>query len=41
MKISEILHRSAIIADLKSNDKKGVLEELADAVIRYGKYRLS
>ncbi len=32
MKISEILHRSAIIADLKSNDKKGVLEELAAAV---------
>lgn len=32
MKISEILHRSAIIADLKSNDKKGVLEELAVAV---------
>ena len=32
MKISEILHRSAIIADLKSNDKKGVLEELATAV---------
>ena len=32
MKISEILHRSAIIANLKSNDKKGVLEELAAAV---------
>ncbi len=32
MKISEILHRSAIIADLKSSDKKGVLEELAAAV---------
>jgi len=32
MKISEILHTSAIIADVKSNDKKGVLEELAAAV---------
>ena len=34
MKLSEILHRDAVIADLKSSDKKGVLEELATAVSR-------
>ena len=32
MKISEIIHKDAIIANLKSTDKKGVLEELAVAV---------
>lgn len=32
MKISDILHRDSIVADLKSKDKKGVLEELADSV---------
>ena len=32
MKISDLLHRDAILADLKSKDKKGVLEELAAAV---------
>ncbi|SLM27426.1 PtsN2 [Desulfamplus magnetovallimortis] len=32
MKISEILHKNSIIANLKSRDKKGVLEELATAV---------
>ena len=32
MKISDILHKDAIIANLKSKDKKGVLEELAAAI---------
>ncbi|MFH1156285.1 MAG: PTS sugar transporter subunit IIA [Pseudomonadota bacterium] len=32
MRITEILKHEAIIADLKSKDKKGVLEELAAAV---------
>jgi len=32
MKISELLHKNSIIADLKSRDKKGVLEELAASV---------
>ena len=32
MKISDLLHRDAILADMKSKDKKGVLEELAAAV---------
>jgi PTS system nitrogen regulatory IIA component len=32
MRITEILKREAIIADLASSDKKGVLEELAAAV---------
>lgn len=31
MKISDILHRDAVVADLKSKSKKGVLEELAVA----------
>jgi PTS system nitrogen regulatory IIA component len=34
MKILEALKRDAIIADLKSQDKKGVLEELATPVAR-------
>ncbi len=32
MKITELLHKDSIIADLKSKDKKGVLEELAASV---------
>ncbi len=32
MRIADILHRDSIIADLKSIDKKGVLEELAASV---------
>lgn len=32
MKISELLHKNSIIADLNSKDKKGVLEELAASV---------
>ncbi len=32
MKITDILHRDSIIADLMSKDKKGVLEELAASV---------
>lgn len=32
MRISDILQRDTIIAELKSKDKKGVLEELAKAV---------
>ena len=32
MKISQLLDKSAIIADLKATDKPGVLQELADAV---------
>ncbi|MBL0714296.1 MAG: PTS sugar transporter subunit IIA [Desulfosarcina sp.] len=34
MKILDVLTRDAIIADLKSRDKKGVLEELATPVAR-------
>jgi nitrogen PTS system EIIA component len=29
MKIIEVLHKEAILVDLKANDKKGVLEELS------------
>ncbi len=32
MKISQLIHKNSIIADLASKDKKGVLEELATAV---------
>lgn len=34
MKILDVLKRDAIIADLKSQDKKGILEELATPVAR-------
>lgn len=34
MKISEVLHKEAILVDLKANDKKGVLEELSEPVAR-------
>lgn len=32
MKITEVLHKEAILIDLKANDKKGVLEELSKPV---------
>lgn len=32
MKITEVLHKEAILVDLKANDKKGVLEELSKPV---------
>lgn len=32
MKISEILDKAAIVADLRSDDKKGIIKELAAAV---------
>jgi nitrogen PTS system EIIA component len=32
MKIKEVLHKQAILVDLKANDKKGVLEELSEPV---------
>ena len=32
MKISEVLHKEAILVDLKANDKKGVLEELSKPI---------
>ncbi|NOX33925.1 MAG: PTS sugar transporter subunit IIA [Deltaproteobacteria bacterium] len=32
MKISQVLNKNSIIADLKARDKKGVIDELADAV---------
>ncbi len=32
MKILDVLHKNAIIANLKSTDKKGVLEELVEPV---------
>jgi nitrogen PTS system EIIA component len=32
MKITEVLHREAILVDLKASDKKGVLEELSKPV---------
>jgi nitrogen PTS system EIIA component len=32
MKITEVLHREAILVDLKASDKKGVLEELSEPV---------
>ncbi|MCF8061955.1 MAG: PTS sugar transporter subunit IIA [Deltaproteobacteria bacterium] len=35
MKLSELLDESNIITDLKALDKKGVLEELVDAVINH------
>ena len=35
MKLSEILEENYIIPDLKAIDKKGVLEELSDAVISH------
>ncbi len=34
MKIQDVLHKEAIILDLKSVDKKGVLEELVEPVAR-------
>lgn len=34
MKIQDVLHKDAIILDLKSIDKKGVLEELVEPVAR-------
>lgn len=34
MKISQILKKESIIANLESTDKKGVIEELADSVSR-------
>lgn len=30
MKLADILHKNAILADLKSSDKKGILAEFAD-----------
>lgn len=35
MKLSEILEENYIIPDLKAIDKKGVLEELSDAIISH------
>jgi PTS system nitrogen regulatory IIA component len=35
MKLSEILDQENIIPQLKAKDKKGVLEELAEAVLRH------
>jgi nitrogen PTS system EIIA component len=32
MKITEVLHKEAILVDLKANDKKGVLEELSKPI---------
>jgi mannitol/fructose-specific phosphotransferase system IIA component (Ntr-type) len=32
MKITEVLHKEAILVDLKANDKKGVLEELSEPI---------
>jgi PTS system nitrogen regulatory IIA component len=32
MKICEVLHKEAILADLKARNKKGILEELVDPV---------
>jgi nitrogen PTS system EIIA component len=32
MKITEVLHKEAILVDLKANDKKGVLEELSQPI---------
>ena len=32
MKISQLLHKSAIIADLTASDKKGVVDELATGI---------
>ena len=34
MKLLDVLHKEAIIADLVSNDKKGILKELAAPVAR-------
>lgn len=34
MKILEVLHKETILTDLKSNDKKGVLEELVAPVAK-------
>ncbi len=36
MKITEVLHKEAILVDLKANDKKGVLEELSKPVSQIG-----
>ncbi len=41
MKISNILHKDSIIADLKSTDKKGVLEELATSVANIAQTKAS
>lgn len=35
MKISDVLHKEAILVDLKSVDKKGVLEELVEPVAQF------
>ncbi len=35
MKISEILDQTCILTDLKSGDKKGVLEELANTIVHH------
>ncbi len=32
MKVLDVLYKNAILTDLKANDKKGVLEEMADPV---------
>jgi len=37
MKISEILHKDLLIPQLQSKNKKGVLEELAGALVNQGK----
>ncbi len=37
MKISDVLYKETIIVDLKANDKKSVLEELAAPVARIAK----
>lgn len=35
MKLSELLAEESVITDLKAKDKKGVLEELAEAVVNH------
>jgi PTS system nitrogen regulatory IIA component len=34
MKLSDILNENHVISDLKAKDKKGVLEELVDVIVR-------
>lgn len=34
MKLSDLIHEDSIILDLKAKDKKGVLEELVDTLVR-------